>query len=178
MPSGFDSENLVDRLNQLHRSVNEQRQFVNARKEHANKYKSLRSRLNKAKRELDKLLGQKQRLLAAVGAESEADYRALDATFARRRKLQKKRDSITEQISAARGKHYEEKQLAQLLDSYGAAGLEKQVKEEKRRKSKDDNPLWWPLERAIAKCPSKAELETLVGTNLSAFGNTTLFKSH
>jgi uncharacterized protein YhaN len=122
----FDSENLVDRMNQLTRSVNEQRQFVNARKEHANKYKSLRSRLNKAKRELDKLLGQKQRLLAAVGAESETDYRAINATFVRRRKLQKNRDNISEQISAALGKHYEEHQLAELLDSYGAAGLEKQ----------------------------------------------------
>ncbi|MEL7495959.1 MAG: AAA family ATPase [Planctomycetota bacterium] len=122
----FVSENLVERLNQLHRSINEQRQFVSARKELAEKYKSLRTRLNKATREQDKLLGQRQRLLAVVGAESEQEYRELDAKHARRRKLEKNKAGLTEQIQAALGKHYTEKQLTQLLEDYGAAGLEKQ----------------------------------------------------
>lgn len=122
----FDSENLVERLNQLHRSVNEQRKFVTARKELAEKYKSLRSRLNKANRELDKLRGQKQRLLAVVGADNEQEYRELDAKHARRRKLMKTRDGLTEQVQAALGKNFTEEQLAELLNSYGVGGLEKQ----------------------------------------------------
>lgn len=122
----FDSDNLVGRLNQLHRAINEQRQFVNVRKEHANKYKSLRSRLNKAKRELEKQLGLKQRLLAVVGVADEQEYRSLDATFVRRRKLMKKRDNVSEQITAALGKKFQEDQLTELLESYGTGGLEKQ----------------------------------------------------
>ena len=132
----FTSENLVERLNQLHRAINEQRQFVAARKELAEKYKSLRSRLNKATRELDKLLGQRQRLLAVVGAESEQEYRQFETLHQRRRKLIKNRDGLTEQIRAALGKNYSEEDLAQLLNDYGAAGLEKQwtfVQEEVER---------------------------------------------
>ena len=102
----FHNDNIVDRLSHLHRAINEQRQFVSVRKEHANKYKSLRNRLNKAKRELDKLLGQKQRLLAVVGAASEQDYRALDATFVRHQKLVKSNQNISEQITAAIGKQF------------------------------------------------------------------------
>lgn len=122
----FTSDNLVERLNQLHRAINEQRQFVAARKELAEKYKSLRTRLNKATRELDKLLGQRQRLLAIVGAESEQEYRELESKHQRRRKLMKNRDNLTEQIRAALGKNHTEEQLTQLLEDYGFAGLEKQ----------------------------------------------------
>ena len=122
----FHNDNIVDRLSHLHRAINEQRQFVSVRKEHANKYKSLRNRLNKAKRELDKLLGQKQRLLAVVGAASEQDYRALDATFVRRQKLVKSNENINEQITAAIGKQFTEPDVAELLEAYGVSGLEKQ----------------------------------------------------
>lgn len=122
----FESEDLVDRLNQLNQVLNEQRAFVHTRKEHANKYKSLRSRLAKAKRELDKLRGQKQRLLAVVGADSEEQYREFDSKHAQRRKLNKKSENLTEQIIAALGKNYNEEQLGDLLDAYGATGLEKQ----------------------------------------------------
>ena len=122
----FHNDNIVDRLSHLHRAINEQRQFVSVRKEHANKYKSLRNRLNKAKRELDKLLGQKQRLLAVVGAASEQDYRALDATFVRRQKLIKSNENISEQITAAIGKQFTEPDVAELLEAYGVSGLEKQ----------------------------------------------------
>ena len=118
----FHNDNIVDRLSHLHRAINEQRQFVSVRKEHANKYKSLRNRLNKAKRELDKLLGQKQRLLAVVGAASEQDYRALDATFVRRQKLIKSNENISEQITAAIGKQFTEPDVAELLEAYGVSG--------------------------------------------------------
>ena len=122
----FHNDNIVDRLSHLHRAINEQRQFVSVRKEHAEKYKSLRKHLNKSKRELDKFLGQKQRLLAVVGAASEQDYRALDATFVRRQKLVKSRKNISEQITAAIGNQFEEQEVAELLEAYGAVGLEKQ----------------------------------------------------
>ena len=122
----FHNENIVERLSHLHRAINEQRQFVSVRKEHAEKYKSLRKRLNKSKRELEKLLGQKQRLLAVVGAANEQDYRALDATFVRRQKLLKSRKNISEQITAAIGNQFEELEVAELLEAYGAVGLEKQ----------------------------------------------------
>ncbi|MFK7766429.1 MAG: AAA family ATPase [Mariniblastus sp.] len=121
----FHSTDLVERLNQLLQVVNEQRGFVGARKEFASKYKSLRSRLNKAKRELEKLLGIKQRLLATVGAESEEEYRLFDTKHSQRRKLRAKKDNLTEQIIAALGKHFDEENLKVMLDSYGAAGLEK-----------------------------------------------------
>ncbi len=120
----YESEDLIDRLNQLNQIVNEQRGLVHSRKELANKYKTLRSRLAKSQRELDKLLGQKQRLLAVVGAENEDTYREFDSKLAQRRKLFKKRDNLTEQIVAALGKHFDEVQLADMLNAYGAVGLE------------------------------------------------------
>ncbi len=83
----FATNNLVDRLNQITLAINEQRSLVNARKEFANKYKSLRTRLNKGKRELDKLMGARQRLLAIVGAETEEAYRLFETKHAERRKL-------------------------------------------------------------------------------------------
>lgn len=125
----FRSTDLVERLNQITTAVNEQRSFVNARKEFATKYKSLRSRLAKSKRELERLLGLKQRLLAAVGAESEEDYRLFDTKHTQLRKLKSKRDNLTEQIIAALGKHFDEDNLKIMLDSYGAAGLEKRWEE-------------------------------------------------
>ena len=120
----FHSKDIVERLNQLNQSINEQRGFVNTRKEFATKYKSLRSRLAKSKLELDKLLGQKQRLLSTVGADTEELYREFDAKHTQRRKLHKKRDNLTEQIIAALGKHFDEDQLRTMLDTYGTAGLE------------------------------------------------------
>jgi uncharacterized protein YhaN len=125
----FHSTDLVERLTQLNVSVNEQRGFVNTRKEFSTKYKSLRSRLAKSKRELDKLLGQKQRMLAAVGADSESTYRAFDTKHAQRKKLIKKRENLTEQILAALGKHFTQDDLRKMLDSYGAAGLERRWEE-------------------------------------------------
>lgn len=125
----FRSPNLVDRLAQLNQAVNEQRAFVNTRKDFASKYKSLRSRLNRAKRELDKLLGQRQRLLAVVGAGSEEEYRRIDSKHSQRRKLLEERDNLSKQITAALGKHYKEEELRETLNSYGASGLEKRWEE-------------------------------------------------
>ncbi len=125
----FHSSDLVERLTQLNKSVNEQRGFVNTRKEFVSRYKSLRSRLAKAKREMDKLLGQRQRLLAAVGADTEELYREFVSKHSQRKKLIAKRANLTEQIVAALGKHFDEDQLREMLDSYGGAGLEKRWEE-------------------------------------------------
>lgn len=121
----FHSGNILDRLNQITRAINEQRSFVNARKEYVSKYKSLRSRLAKAKREHEKLLGLRQRLLAVVGADTEDTYRGFASKHKEYRKLVEKRDGLSEQINAALGKHFEEKHLRTLLDQYGTSGLEK-----------------------------------------------------
>ena len=120
----FTSKDLVERLNELNKVLNEQRAFVKTRKDFATRYKSLRARLAKANREMDKLLGQKQRLLAAAGADNEELYRQFDSKHAQRRKLIAKRENLTEQILAALGKHFDEDQLSSILSSYGSAGLE------------------------------------------------------
>ncbi len=125
----FHSSDLVERMMQLNKVVNEQRGFVKARKEFVHRYKSLRSRLAKAKREMDGLLGKKRGMLAAVGAETEEIYREFDSKHGQRRKLISKRENLTEQILAALGKHFDEEQLAELLDAYGGAGLEKRWEE-------------------------------------------------
>lgn len=122
----FRSESLPDRLNQITSALNEQRSMVNARKEYISKYKSLRSRLAKAKREYDKLLGQKQRLLAKVGADNEEMYRQFASQHRDLRGLKKKRETLSDQISIALGKKLNEEQLTEVFDSFGQAGLEKQ----------------------------------------------------
>ena len=129
----FHNDDLVERLGLLNRSINEQRAFVNTRKEFASKYKTLRSRLNKAKRDLDKLLGQKRRLLAVVGADSEEMYREFDSKHAQRRKLIKRRENLTEQITAALGKNFVEEDLQELLNAYGTSGLESRWDEAQTR---------------------------------------------
>lgn len=125
----FHSSDLVERMMQLNKTVNEQRGLVNTRKEFVTRYKSLRSRLAKAKRELDKLLGQKQKMLAAVGADTEELYREFESKHGQRHELISKRENLTEQIHAALGKHFDEDQLRQTLDTYATAGLEKRWEE-------------------------------------------------
>ena len=122
----FRTESLPDRLNQITSALNEQRSMVNARKEYISKYKSLRTRLAKAKREHEKLLGQKQRLLAKVGAENEEMYRHFASQHRELRSLRKKRETLSDQISIALGKHFDEPQLRDVFDSFGQTGLEKQ----------------------------------------------------
>ena len=50
----------------------------------------------------------------------------MDATFVRRQKLIQSNENISEQITAAVGKQFSEVEVAELLEAYGAAGLEKQ----------------------------------------------------
>ncbi|WP_157665185.1 AAA family ATPase [Mariniblastus fucicola] len=121
----FEEAGLSDRLGLISRAINEQRIHVSARKELASKYKSLRSRLNKTKRELDRQLGIKQRLLAAVGAESEEAYRQIASRHAQRRKLEKKRAELDDQIRMSIGKQFEHKEMQEIFATYGSSGLEK-----------------------------------------------------
>jgi len=121
----FKNKSLTDRLNQINSAINDQRSMVGARKELASKYKGLRSRLQKAKRELDKALGKRQRLLTSVGADSEELYRQFDIKHKDRRSLTQKRDSLSEQIDAGLGANYKQADMAELMNAYGQSGLEK-----------------------------------------------------
>ena len=121
----FNSGDILDRLNQLMSEVNEQRTLVTARKELATKYKQLRTKLSKCKREYDRLLGAKRRLLSAVGADTEEHYRQFEIQHSQRRKLIEKRTNLTEQIAAALGNHFIEDDIEEHLDAYGYTGLEK-----------------------------------------------------
>ena len=125
LPFQNEKAGLSDRLGLISRAINEQRVHVSARKELASKYKSLRSRLNKAKRDLDRQLGIKQRLLAAIGAESEEAYRQIALRHVSRRKLEKKRIELDDQIRMATGKHFTHKDLKEVFETYGSGGLEK-----------------------------------------------------
>ena len=116
---------LSDRLGMITRAISEQRVHVAARKELASRYKSLRTRLNKAKRELDRQLGIKQRLLAKIGAESEEDYRRISSQHSQRRKLEKKRNELDDQIRLAIGKQFDHKDMQEVFTNYGSGGLEK-----------------------------------------------------
>ena len=121
----FQEAGLADRLGMISRAINEQRIHVAARKELASKYKSLRSRLNKTKRELDRQLGIKQRLLAAIGAPSEEAYRQIASRHVSRRKLEKKLAELDDQIRMATGKQFTQKDLQEVFATYGSSGLEK-----------------------------------------------------
>ncbi|MEQ1906942.1 MAG: AAA family ATPase, partial [Pirellulaceae bacterium] len=112
----------LQRLNNL---INEQRQLINTKKELRVTYTTLRSNLEKARREYDRLLGQRLKLLSSVGVETEEDYRQFDVKHAERSKLVEKRKQLTEQIAAALGKGMTEDDVRPLLSSYGKSGLEK-----------------------------------------------------
>ena len=129
-PSG---DNLVERLNRLSTRLQQQRTLIATRKEMAAKYRQLRTRMSRCKRELDKLLGQKQRLLANVGAASEDEFRQFELKHQQRRELVARRDSLTEQIAAALGKNITESDIKALLDRYGHAGLERRWEEVNRK---------------------------------------------
>ncbi len=106
-------------------ALHEQRALVTTRKELAAKYRGMRSRIAKGQRELERLLGQKTRLLAKVGAVDENDYRQFAVKHEQRQQLIVRRDNISEQIKAALGTHFEESDLSEYLDAYGITGLEK-----------------------------------------------------
>ena len=125
----FQSDDIMQRLNELKSQLSEQRVLVNSRKEFANQYKGLRSKLARCKREYDRLLGQKRRLLADVGAETEEQYRQMEMKHNQRRKLIEKRTNLTEQIAAALGSHFVEDDVEEPLEAYGHTGLEKRWEE-------------------------------------------------
>ena len=125
----FKSADILERLTQLTSVMNEQRTMTNSRKELASKYKGLRTKLSKCKREYDRLLGQKRRLLARAGADSESIYRQFEMKHGQRRKLVEKRKNLTEQIAAALGNNFVEADVEEYVDAYGYTGLEKRWEE-------------------------------------------------
>jgi uncharacterized protein YhaN len=112
-------------LQKLNNLINEQRQLITTKKELRVTYTTLRSNLEKARRECDRLLGQRLKLLSSVGVETEEEYRQFDVKHAERSKLVEKRKQLTEQIAAALGKGMTEDDVRPLLSSYGKSGLEK-----------------------------------------------------
>ncbi len=129
--TGVDAGNggVLERLSILTSALNEQRALIMSRKEMAAKHRALRSRLTKSKRELDKLLGSKRKLLSRVGAEDENDFRQFHVKHQQRQELIEKRKNLSEQISAALGTHFAESDLTEYLDAYGLTGLEKRWEE-------------------------------------------------
>ena len=121
----FKSGDILERLNQLTGNLNKQRTLVNSRKELATKYKNLRTKLSKCKREYDRLLGQKRKLLAIVGADTEEQYRQFEIKHHQRKQLTEKRTHLTEQIAAALGNNFIEGDVEEHLEAYGYAGLER-----------------------------------------------------
>lgn len=112
-------------LNLLSARLSEQRQLVAQRKELLANYRQLRTALHKSKRELDKLLTLRQKILTGAGVETESEYRELSVKYAQREKLIDKRHQVSEQIAAALGNQVKESDVAPMLNSYGQAGLEK-----------------------------------------------------
>ena len=120
----YDGMELIDRINHLGLCLNEQRGLVHRRRELTNRYRILKAKFVKAKRELDSLLGQKQKLLSLVGSETEAEYRDFDSELVRREALIESREHLSQQIDAALGRNHTESQIEQLHDEFGADGLE------------------------------------------------------
>lgn len=121
----FETTDPMERIETLRSAIAEQRRLVGVRKELAAKYRSLRSSYNKVKIALEKIVGEKTKMLAAVGAATEDDYRGFHTKHVERRKLIGKRNQLTEQIAAALGSHLRERDIAQKFDEYGQNGLER-----------------------------------------------------
>ena len=114
------------RLQDLTTALAEQSRLVGRRKELATRFRGMRSKLSRLEQEIDKLRGEKQRLLAKVGARDEEEFRELNGKLAQRRKLADKRLNLSEQIAAALGTQVTEEEIDAQLESYGRGGLEKQ----------------------------------------------------
>ncbi len=113
------------RLQTLRISIGEQRRLMGQRKELANKFRGLRNTYLKASRELDRLLGQKRRMLSQVGADTEAEFRQIALNRKQKQKLIRERRNLSDQIAAALGDQVSEEHVGAELDSYGQHGLEK-----------------------------------------------------
>lgn len=125
--SGLTPENDDPRaqLKQLSISLLDQRSLIDRRTELANEYRRLRKSENRRQRQLEKLLGAKSRMLGAVGALTEEEYREFAVKHEQVRQLREKRLSLDEQIAAAIGGQLSEDEIAGELDSFGATALEK-----------------------------------------------------
>ncbi|HMO12669.1 MAG TPA: AAA family ATPase [Pirellulaceae bacterium] len=121
----FENTSLVERVERLRNVLGDQRRLIGSRKEHAAKYKSLRISYGKISREIERTLGLKRKLLAAVAAETEDDYRAFQTKHKQRAKLVDKRDQLSDQIAAALTSSVTEQKIAEKMAQYGQAGLER-----------------------------------------------------
>lgn len=115
----------LEALSILTAALGEQRQLMISRREHRTQYLKLRGQQARLNRELDALLGQHTKLLAAAGVKTEAEYRQLDLKHAQCNALIAERNQLTEQIAAGLGKTATEDQVRPLLESLGTSGLEK-----------------------------------------------------
>ncbi|MEZ6094696.1 MAG: AAA family ATPase [Pirellulaceae bacterium] len=120
-----DTARPLSALRRLNALLNDQRQLLNQRGELQQEYKGLKVQLERARREMARLFGQRTKLLAAVGADSEDDYRHFDLKHVERNKLYEKQNQLTAQIEAGLGKGFREDDVRPLLTSYGKSGLEK-----------------------------------------------------
>ena len=123
-PREFESAG--QRLQELTSALAEQSRLVARRRELASRFRSMRSKLSKLEQEIEKQQGDKQRILAKVGARDEADFRQLVSKFEQRQQLIEKRLNLTEQIAAALGTQVTETDVDSQLESFGRGGLEKQ----------------------------------------------------
>lgn len=118
------SEDPLERLQQLDEELAKQRSLMDQRKALASEYRSLRKNLLKRKRELEKLKGSRHRMFSRIGAETEDAYRDFALKHEQVEKLLHNRESICDQISAALGSKFSEKEVAEELDAYGGSSLE------------------------------------------------------
>jgi uncharacterized protein YhaN len=114
----------MKRLVQLDDALAKQRSLIEQRKTLAGEYRSLRKQLRKRERELEKLRGSRQRMIARVGADSEEVYRDFALKHQQINKLREKREGLCEQIAAALGNKFSEADIATELNSYGGTALE------------------------------------------------------
>ena len=123
--SGLDyqTQDITDQLAHLNAEMQKQCSLVRQRKDLVTKYRGLRGRLAKTRRELDKYRGKKQGVLTAAGTGTEDEFRELQQTHLQRSKFIEQRDNLTQQIKAALGNQYDEKDIADLMDQ-GPRGLE------------------------------------------------------
>ncbi len=115
----------TERLEKLRIALGDQRRLMGHRKELATKFRNLRGTYTRATRELDRLLGEKRRMLSAAGADTEEQFRSYAVKYKQLGKFTNQRLNLTEQISAALGAGMTEQQVGKQLEDFGQAGLEK-----------------------------------------------------
>jgi uncharacterized protein YhaN len=121
----YQSTDPVQRLQQLKSAVQEQRRLVAQRKELRTKYVALRSQIARGTRDLDNVLGRKQRMFSVVGAADEPQFRSFALQHEQLKKLTEKRRQLTDQISAALGSKFSHDDVDRQLVTHGPTGLER-----------------------------------------------------